>query len=201
MITGGIASGKSYIGRYLNRFGFIRIDADAIVDDLIRGDDAKNLIVEEFGIDILNLNNKGINKEKLREKVLGSQEALSKLENILHPMVNEKINTLIKQIKKSTNKSIIVEMPLLFEKEFICSDITIATFVDLNTQKSRALMRKNMTHTRFNAIVTSQSRCLFNKSNFYNIDTCGNKLSVRHNINKIIKILRMNNAKRNRIRY
>ena len=48
-LTGGIASGKSTVSKYLREKGYQIFDADKIAKDLTNEDNIKNKIVENFG--------------------------------------------------------------------------------------------------------------------------------------------------------
>ena len=53
-LTGGIGSGKSLVGEYLEELGAIVFDADQLARDVVeRGTTGFNLIVERFGDEIL----------------------------------------------------------------------------------------------------------------------------------------------------
>ena len=67
-LTGGIGSGKSLVGEYLEELGAIVFDADQLARDVVeRGTTGFNLIVERFGDEILTEGQ--INRGKLGEIV------------------------------------------------------------------------------------------------------------------------------------
>jgi dephospho-CoA kinase len=68
-ITGGIASGKSLLSRYLNELGVATVDADDIVHELIPQEE----------------------RERLRSIVFKNPEARKELEARIHPLVRQKI--------------------------------------------------------------------------------------------------------------
>ena len=68
-LTGGIASGKSLLSRYLNEFGVETIDADDIVHELVPQEE----------------------RERLRRIVFTNPEARRELEARIHPLVRRKI--------------------------------------------------------------------------------------------------------------
>ena len=68
-LTGGIASGKSLLSRYLNELGVKTCDADDIVHELIPQEE----------------------RERLRKVVFKDPEARKELEARIHPLVRRKI--------------------------------------------------------------------------------------------------------------
>ena len=94
-LTGGIACGKSLVAKFLNELGFETIDADDIVHELIPdAAERKRIAAEVFG-----------NEAKRRE-----------LEERLHPLVKEKIETFLCSPSPLTFTSHrIAVIPLLFE--------------------------------------------------------------------------------------
>lgn len=112
-ITGGIATGKSTVTRYLKEKGFVVIDADQITHDLYdRSKPFQDRIVAEFGKDI-------VVHGKIDRKALGAvvfrEEARKKaLEEITHPFIFEKISEEIISAEKD-HRTVFVDIPLLFE--------------------------------------------------------------------------------------
>lgn len=76
-LTGGIASGKSLLSRYLNEFGVETIDADDIVHELVPQEE----------------------RERLRRIVFTNPEARRELEARIHPLVRRKILSAIEGVR------------------------------------------------------------------------------------------------------
>ncbi|OHB60085.1 MAG: dephospho-CoA kinase [Planctomycetes bacterium RBG_13_46_10] len=114
-ILGGIASGKSTVAAEFAKLGCKVIDADKIVHDLLQKNVIKKKIIGLFGPGILNKAG-NINHQKLAEVVFADSNKLSLLNNILHPVVLERTETLIKQYQRQGRiKAIVLDMPLLAE--------------------------------------------------------------------------------------
>ena len=112
-ITGNIACGKSLVSDYLKTKGYYIIDADEITNDLYIKDnfEFKTGMINLFGNDILNLNNK-IDKQKIAKIVFKDKEALKKLNELSHPIITKIISNLI---KNSNENIIFVSAALLYE--------------------------------------------------------------------------------------
>ncbi|MDD2371839.1 MAG: dephospho-CoA kinase [Firmicutes bacterium] len=110
-ITGGIGTGKTYIGKYIKSKGYSVIDADNIARELmLKGNNNYLNIIEVFGSDILDSNCE-IDKKKLRKIVFHDEVKRHLLNSITHPNI-------IKKILESSNddKIYFIEMPLIFEE-------------------------------------------------------------------------------------
>lgn len=93
-LTGGIACGKSLLARYLSSMGAQLIDADDVVHELqAPGGAAVEPIVKRFGKEVLGSDG-GIDRRVLSRAVFGAgkEEARRDLEQILFPMVRERIS-------------------------------------------------------------------------------------------------------------
>src|SRR5262249_4197001 len=86
-LTGGLASGKSFVGHTLQDLGCLLIQADEL-GHLVQapGGEAYASILEEFGRAILNPDGT-INRRLLAAEVFGQPERLAKLSALVHPPV------------------------------------------------------------------------------------------------------------------
>jgi dephospho-CoA kinase len=86
-LTGGYASGKSFVGRALGSMGCLLIEADLLGHQVMaRGAEAYDAIVAEFGTTILT-SDLEIDRRKLGAQVFDNPEQLEKLSAIIHPRV------------------------------------------------------------------------------------------------------------------
>ena len=86
-LTGGLASGKSLVGRTLAELGCYLIQADQVGRQVqAKGGEAYAPIVAEFGDTILNASGE-IDRRKLGADVFAHPERLAKLNAIVHPIV------------------------------------------------------------------------------------------------------------------
>lgn len=114
-LTGGIACGKSLAGNFLKTQGIPVIDADDVVHELLRDDEAlKAQIREEFGDDIFD--GKGqIIRPALGQKVFASPERRKLLESWIHPKTRKVIEAFYQQ--HSHERAGVSIIPLLFESQ------------------------------------------------------------------------------------
>jgi len=110
-ITGGIASGKSTVSSILERLGAHIIDADKISRGVSSGA-ALPAIRAAFGGGVFD--GYQLNRRALAALVFADKDELTKLENIIHPLVTSEIQQVI-ETNKGTNKVVIIDAPLLIE--------------------------------------------------------------------------------------
>lgn len=114
-LTGGIATGKSSVAKFLKQKGIPVLSADDIAHRALEvGTATFPLIVDDFGKDILDPNGE-INRERLGRIVFNDSEARHRLEAIVHPAVIREIQTRLKQAADQGIQLMAVEVPLLFE--------------------------------------------------------------------------------------
>jgi len=92
-LTGGIASGKSVVGKMLVALGAYLVEADHIAHSLMQpGEAVYNEVVRRFGREILNPDGT-VNRAKLAEVAFGAgssgerQSRIEELNRIVHPAV------------------------------------------------------------------------------------------------------------------
>lgn len=116
-LTGGIASGKSLVGHYLETLGAVRIDLDELYHEILASDTlCRQQLVTSFGVEILSRG--AIDRQALAHKVFGNPHALAELERITHPFVfcalKLRIQELYARTKSLSHQSmIVVEVPLI----------------------------------------------------------------------------------------
>ena len=114
-ILGGIGSGKSTVAAEFAKLGCKVIDADEIAHELLDEPAVKEKVVGLFGRTILDPAGK-IDREKLAEVVFADARKLSLINEIIHPLVLQRAQELIKQYDcQNQVKAIVLDMPLLVE--------------------------------------------------------------------------------------
>jgi dephospho-CoA kinase len=88
-LTGGIASGKSTVASMLRDLDYPVLDADSIARELLEpGQDAYKEVVREFGDGIL-ARGGAVERPKLAAIVFGDAQKRARLNQILHPRIQE----------------------------------------------------------------------------------------------------------------
>ncbi len=100
-LTGNIATGKSVVRKMLEHLGAFTIDADQLSHQaLAKGGPAHGPVLKSFGEWLLTPEGE-IDRSKLAKLVFGDPGALEKLEAIIHPLVGQAIEILIKRAQAS----------------------------------------------------------------------------------------------------
>lgn len=115
-LTGGIASGKSTVAAMLQQRGARIIDADQLARDVVLpGEPALAAIREAFGDTVLT-DEGTLNRPRLGELVFQQPDKLKQLENILHPVIRQRMREQIAEHEADNPSGLVVaDIPLLFE--------------------------------------------------------------------------------------
>ena len=141
-LTGNIGTGKSVVRKMLEHLGAYGIDADVLSHRAIsKGAPGYQQVVEMFGRWILNSEGE-IDRSKLGQLVFANPEALINLETIVHPLVNQALDLLVKRAKQDV---IVIEAIKLFETPLHeWCDSTWVTSVPQETQIKRLMDKRGM---------------------------------------------------------
>jgi dephospho-CoA kinase len=145
-LTGNIATGKSVVRRMLEHLGAYTIDADALSHRAIaKGAPGYQPAVEKFGKWILGKDGE-VDRNKLGGIVFRDSAALAELESIIHPLVRQAINVLV---KRASQPVVVIEAIKLLESELrkTCDTIWV-TDAPEDIQIER-LIRKRPASNRF----------------------------------------------------
>lgn len=119
-LTGGIASGKSTVGRFLREYvpSLELFDCDVAVHRLLESDaEISAMVAADFGEGALDKQGR-IDRHFLRGRVFADNAARLRLEAILHPRVKEECLASIDAAAKRGVEWFVADVPLFFEKGF-----------------------------------------------------------------------------------
>ena len=192
-LTGGLASGKTFVGRTLADLGCHLIEADKLGHQvMLPGAQAYDAIVREFGHAILDAEGR-ISRRKLSGIVWGNPERLEKLNSLVHPPVRELEESRMAEIARADPGAIVVvEAAILVEtgryKDF---DRLIVVTCSSGQQMERALERGSYNKEE---ILARMSRQLPLEQKLrvadYVIDTSGPKEATLEQVRKVYGSLR-----------
>ncbi len=177
-LTGGLASGKSFIGRTLEQLGCHWIRADEIGHAVLARDgEAYAGVVSEFGSAILGEDG-AIDRRKLGAIVFGGPERLARLNALVHPPVFARQERMLEEIAaRDPNGIAVVEAAIMIETgSHRRYRKLIVAVCPLETQIERAMARDGATREQVLARLARQMP-LEEKMKFadYAIDTSGTK--------------------------
>ena len=124
-LTGGIASGKSRVGRLLEAHGWPVLDADSYAREaLAAGSDATLEVLKRWG-DAVRAPDEplGLNRAALGRIVFSEIEARRWLEQLVHPVVRRRFEQDLRGLSEAP--CIVLMIPLLFEagQTDLCSEV------------------------------------------------------------------------------
>lgn len=154
-LTGGIGSGKSFAGAFFQSKNIDVIDADDLARNaLVREGEGYKKFLDIFGEDFLDKNS-DIDRKGLREHIFKNPEMRVKLEEIVHPIVQ---NGILNFINKSKSKYKIIIVPLIAEtnsSSFYDRVLAIECLKEI--QIERASKRDNSNEEQILRIIQSQA--------------------------------------------
>lgn len=152
-LTGSIGMGKSTTAAMFAARGVPVHDADASVHALYEGR-AVPLIGDAFPGTIVDGK---VDRALLSKQVLGSPQAMKRLEDIVHPLVREEEQTFLDLARLDGHSVVLMDIPLLFEtggEDRV--EVVVVVTADADIQRERVLSRDGMSEERFQAILEKQ---------------------------------------------
>ena len=115
-LTGGIASGKSTVARFLEALGAKVIDADRVGHELLQiSNPVHQQVVAHFGQEILTPRGE-IDRGQLGSIVFADPQRLSELSSIVHPALIARVDALAADLHAKHPRSVIlVDAALIYE--------------------------------------------------------------------------------------
>ena len=189
-LTGGIASGKSTIAKYIKEYIDIPIlDADQYSKDLIKPkSNCYKKVVGYFGPQIVDQHSSEnkINRALLKKIIFENSIHRKWIQNLLHPLIKEKMIEKCNQFDK--NKILLLVIPLLFEAKFtdICTEIWLVK-CPKEVQKKRLMKRNIISENEAEKIINLQLN-FEDKSKFSDVilDNSDNKQLWKNTIQKLL---------------
>jgi dephospho-CoA kinase len=154
-LTGSIGMGKTTAGRVFRALGVPVYDADAEVHDLLGPGGAAVAAVEGAFPGVAAAGE--VDRQELGRRVFGDDDALARLEGILHPMVRERQRRFLMNAAGRRCSVVVVDVPLLFETggEKRC-DYSVLVTAPPFIQRERVMKRPGMSAEKLDAIRAHQ---------------------------------------------
>ena len=187
-ITGGIASGKSFCISVFRERGFKCISADIIAHEIANTTIAREKIESAFGTGYYVDNT--LDRKKLGKFVFADKTRLEKLNSIMHKLIYDRMQELIKEYSAS-EKLIAIEIPLLYETNMQgIADCVINCWVPEEVQLERLLQRDGISSDEAKARMNSQLPTETKKALAdYNVDSRMSFEDTRVYVNNLINII------------
>jgi len=180
-LTGGIASGKSYVASLLRVLGAGIVDADEVAREVVvPGSLGLDQVVAAFGEEIL-LPSGELDRSKLGRIVFEDPKKRIQLEGILHPLI--KIRT-TKLISEQISDVVVYAVPLLVEANVDYPfDAIITVEAGIDNQVSRLIKSRSMAEGEARARVAAQTNSAGRKARAdFVIDSSGTKQQTKQQV-------------------
>ncbi|MCX5932189.1 MAG: dephospho-CoA kinase [Cyanobacteria bacterium] len=139
-LTGGIATGKSSVGRlFAERHGLPVLDADRYAREaLAAGSAGEQAVLERYGIRVRHAAG-GLDRAALGRIVFAEVTERAWLEALIHPLVRARFDADLARLVSAP--VVVLMIPLLFEAglEGLCSEVWL---VDCDAQQQRERLRR-----------------------------------------------------------
>ncbi|WP_421933724.1 dephospho-CoA kinase [Phenylobacterium sp.] len=154
-LTGSIGMGKSTTAAMFREAGIPVYDADAVVADLyVKGGAAVEPLEAAFpGV----TKDGAVDREALRQRVLGDDAAMARLNAIVHPLVGADRGAFFKRAQEAGADMVVLDIPLLFETGGDRNmDAVVVASAPEDQQRARVLARPGWTAERLDDILKRQ---------------------------------------------
>ena len=155
-LTGSIGMGKSTTAAMFREAGIPVYDADAAVAELYLSGGAAVAPLEAAFPGVTR--DGAVDREALRQRVLGDDEAMAKLNALVHPLLGQDRIGFFARAKASDADLVVLDIPLLFETGGQANmDAVVVVSAPADQQRARVLARPGMTPERLDAILARQT--------------------------------------------
>lgn len=189
-LTGSIGMGKSTTAAMFREAGIPVYDADAEVHAAY---DVGGAAVEPVGAAFPGVVKDGrVDREALRQQVLGNPEALGRLNAIVHPIVGRARVAVFERAVAAGADMVVLDVPLIYEtggEKNMHKVIVVSAPAEV--QRERVLAREGMTPERLDAILAQQVPDAEKRARAdYVVDTSKGLEAARTQVQAIIADLR-----------
>jgi dephospho-CoA kinase len=155
-VTGGISSGKTTVANlFSDHFNIDIVDADIVAREVVKkGTPGLAAIECYFGQEILTPDGQ-LNRPLLREKIFNDQQDKLWLNQLLHPMIQQRMQ---EQVNKAKSEYVLLVVPLLIENSLqALTQRILVVDVDEETQITRTMLRDGVSEQQAKKILNAQA--------------------------------------------
>jgi dephospho-CoA kinase len=189
-LTGSIGMGKSTTAAMFREAGAPVYDVDAVIRDLY---EPGGLAVAPIGEAFPGVVKDGrVDREALRQRVLGDAEALKRLNAIVHPLTRADRAEFLRRAEAEGAEMVVLDIPLLFETGGHADmDAVVVASAPPEQQRERVLARPGMTPERLDAILAQQMHDAEKRARAHFVVDTGRGLEpARQQVAEIMAVMR-----------
>jgi dephospho-CoA kinase len=190
-LTGGIATGKSYVRSRLAAHGVPTLDADVLAREAVApGTTGLAEVAARFGTGVLQPDG-SLDRRALGLVVFGDPQARADLEAIVHPLVREATAAWLDRLAAAGESLAVADIPLLYEtgrdRDF---DRVIVTSCPPSQQVARVVERDGLTPAQAEARIAAQmpTDAKVQKADFV-VDTGGTFGDTNRQVDRVVEKL------------
>jgi dephospho-CoA kinase len=157
-LTGGIATGKTYVREKFEALGVPTIDADVLARDAVRPSSPSLIaVVARFGPTVLAPDGT-LDRPTLANVIFADDQARKDLEAIIHPAVYTAIAAwLVRLVSKGAPPIAIADIPLLYETGHAAEfDRVVVSVCSEDKQVSRVMQRDGLSEEEVRKRIAAQ---------------------------------------------
>jgi dephospho-CoA kinase len=157
-LTGGIATGKSTVAKFLAELGALILDADQVAREVVKpGTDCWQKLRNLLGPAYFDEDG-SLKRRKLRERIIHDNPCRSAVNAILHPCIVQEMDQQWRSAHRlRPEKIVIFDIPLLFEADLAHHfDTIILVYAPREIQIQRLRLRDGLTYAEAAETLTMQ---------------------------------------------
>ncbi|MDR0920927.1 MAG: dephospho-CoA kinase [Lactobacillales bacterium] len=156
-LTGSIATGKSTVGKIFLEHDIPVISGDEVAKKTQeKGQPAFHAIVQAFGQEVLFADGT-LNRKKLGSIVFSNPEKMEELDKLMNTFLREAFATIYKKYQESQVPLVVLDIPLLFEKDYTSlMDEIMVVYLPETIQLSRLMERNHLSEKEAKQRISSQ---------------------------------------------
>lgn len=197
-VTGSIASGKSTVCQFFERWGARVVDADRLLHQVFSKESSvEKKICSLFGESILS--GSFIDRAKIAKIVFSQRDLLDKLEDICHPYVNQAIKEEYAEALKGDFAFFVAEIPLLFESRYPLVDwfdATVLVATDPDKARKRSKLQKEDYDRREGRLLSQEEKA---KEADFVVSNNGSLKDLEENAKKLFENFKFRNISQQQV--
>ena len=157
-LTGGIATGKSFVSDILKTLGAVIIDADVLAREVVEpGEPALAEIAHEFGQGVLGHDGR-LDRKALGAIVFADAARRRQLEAITHPRIRERFDRRLAELARAHFRGVVIfDAPVMIESgNYKNMDRLVVVVTDEPTQVARLIARDGLSREAALARIATQ---------------------------------------------
>ncbi|MGH7606236.1 MAG: dephospho-CoA kinase, partial [Gemmatimonadales bacterium] len=196
-LTGNIAAGKSTVVGLFRDWGATIIDADVLAREAqAPGTDVLAAIAGRFGADVLAPDGT-LDRAALRGKVMGDDAALTSLNAIVHPAVQQRRVELQRVAREQGDAILVNDIPLLFEAlDPAQFDVIVLVDAPIAIRRTRLRTLRGLSNEDADRMIAAQMPAERKRSRSHHvINNAGTVAQLEHKARAVFLTLRQDAAR------